>query len=405
MFKIDNYMFKQWLINEIKTEPHMPYIYQAMEDLSNLEKKIHAGLHILKLASKIERSHNRDYLRDILHFPYNIPIKTSDYGDKRYSQQIKDAVEYADIVKTWSKNVKDAFERLYVSNKIDYKPILKFLGTEYEGEKGTYIDNLINNVATDGSAFSGQFEDKDLKGLSQAQSVEILRKAKVLVQTIYKYYKEIEKFEEKIKLSVDSKDRKVDKYWGRKEGDKGFSDIPPNYKNIETLFHATPYLKEIQSQGFKLDTEKALGGNTEDAISFTADFNVAKAIVKSLREAIAIAKGQMSPEKIIIKMKSEGMDLNDNQAYKDYMRAKALNKKDDINHAWNLFKYYLALSKKRYDPLFFAVYPENFVNLDPRNVGVVASKVDMTKIKNYLQSMEEYRVPLDAILSSKIIRV
>ena len=72
---------------------------------------------------------------------------------------------------------------------------------------------------------------------------------------------------------------------------------------------------------------------------------------------------------------------------------------NDRKEAFSLYRRYLSWSDKRYDPLFFGVDLRHFESMDEGNVGVVSAKVDMTKVIGYHQAMEEYRAPLDAILS------
>jgi hypothetical protein len=71
---------------------------------------------------------------------------------------------------------------------------------------------------------------------------------------------------------------------------------------------------------------------------------------------------------------------------------------NDKKEAFDLYRKYLAWSDKRYDPLFFGVNINSFESMDEGNVGVVAAKVEMTKVISYHQSMEEYRAPIDSIL-------
>jgi hypothetical protein len=71
---------------------------------------------------------------------------------------------------------------------------------------------------------------------------------------------------------------------------------------------------------------------------------------------------------------------------------------------FEMYKRYLAYTKKRYNPVFFMTDINSFKNLDINNIGVLASKVDINKTINYLDSMEEYRVPPSAILQTWKVR-
>src|SRR3972149_5886976 len=155
----------------------------------------------------------------------------------------------------------------------------------------------------------------------------------------------------------------------------------PKTKEVEILYHATPFLREIQATGLKVSDQKALGGDTSGGISFTASFEVAKEIVRNFREVIAIAKGQKTPEQIILKAKSQGVDLSNTSPYRDYMHQKQLDSMgikrkeeiyyDDRYYAFELFRHFIAVAPHRYNPLFFGVRVDDFENFDPRNVGVI----------------------------------
>jgi len=111
---------------------------------------------------------------------------------------------------------------------------------------------------------------------------------------------------------------------------------------------------------------------------------------------------------VIRKAKAEGMDVEKFSAYRQYVMGKERAESDynsQRHHAWMLYRSYLGESRLRYDPLFYSVSIEDFENMDPRNVGVIAAKVNMSTVTEYLPSMEEYRVPVKGIISHKIVKV
>lgn len=212
------------------------------------------------------------------------------------------------------------------------------------------------------------------------------------------------------------------------------SVIPPsNLRDSEILYHATPFVKEILSQGYKtkdqLGNREMLGGDTSGGISFTADINIAREIARCLREVILIAQGKIKINDIIKMVKADrnhttssskgGMwPLEDfisgairNKSRKEFQKqhpelAKKLPSQSELyeisspKEVFQMYKRYLAYTKRRYDPVFFLSSIESFKGLDVNNVGVLASKVEVSKVIKYLDSMEEYRVPPDGVLKT-----
>lgn len=210
------------------------------------------------------------------------------------------------------------------------------------------------------------------------------------------------------------------------------SDLSPDHKEIEVLYHATPFVKEIIANGFKLKEElgniNVVGGETEGAISFTADIKIAKAIVDCIREAIRIAKGEFTLGQIIQIIKKE--KLMNNRLVTDWIqdmkyRAKQMKKQKRIAEegptdtekmfndyhmyeipeirkvTFELYTKYLAVANARYNPAFFGVTWKTFENMDVNNTGILACKVDMKQNVRYLSSMEEFRIKKEGILSVK----
>ena len=79
----------------------------------------------------------------------------------------------------------------------------------------------------------------------------------------------------------------------------------------------------------------------------------------------------------------------------------------DEHHAFELLRALLSYGhsqNKRYNPVFFGVDINDFKGVDQNQVRVLSCKVDMTKVHEYLSSMEEYRVPPEAVLSCRRLR-
>ena len=185
-------------------------------------------------------------------------------------------------------------------------------------------------------------------------------------------------------------------------------ETPPKSENVETLYHATINADKINSSGFIKDYEntEGLGGSVKlksgkPGISFTADLYVAKEVARCLKEAIMICNDEIDANDILEWSKDKDQLLDS---------LKSINNHKDLTSkvaVFDLYKIYLAYN--RYDPVFFGS-SENFINIfsgkSTSDVGIIAASVDMTnKDIMYLSSMEEYRVPVESVLSiEKVIR-
>lgn len=409
--------FKNWIISEIKT-PQIDnnFISNSIVKLKELETKLRAAPDIIKKAEIIEK--DQRHSRKIEDLWYFTPLKTKQflkrsYDNKPYSGELEDLLSYAEIQ---GANVNRQIQFI-----LDYKgtrkddPVWKerfrqnfidLFGKEYsDGSGGSYIDNVIDELRD-----SKDLIDDDYP-YTYSQAIETLKQTKRIFIDLQKYISLVEKVESHFQAKLELYQRLAQKYYN---GDARSGDIPPQTKEVEVLYHATPYIKEILTSGLKVGEKQSLGGNTENKISFTSSFQVAKEIARCFREVIAIGKGQMTPDQVILKAKSERVDLSTTDPYRSYYRQKELDRLGlprkegryytDKYFAFELYRYFLAFAHHRYDPLFFGVTAEDFEHLDPKNVGVIAAKVDMSKIGTYLSSMEEYRIPPEAVLSFKVIR-
>ena len=185
---------------------------------------------------------------------------------------------------------------------------------------------------------------------------------------------------------------------------------PPEIEDVETLYHATIHAKTLARTGFSLKVPKTegIGGAQGDrrgrpAISFTSDLYVANQVARALKEAVMIAKGKLKYHQVRDWAKREGIE-----GKVDY----AVKTQDDISDPiWKAFNYYsnyLDFSK-RYNPVFFGIN-KSVMNVWKRtnesNIGVIAAEINMAEPNiKYLPSMQEYRVPPEAVIKiTKLIR-
>jgi hypothetical protein len=215
-------------------------------------------------------------------------------------------------------------------------------------------------------------------------------------QNIMKLLKEVFDLEHKLKAYMERIQLNKERQWNSTG-----EDIKPKHEGTETLYHATIAADAIINGGFKTRAELghngALGGGPSDVVSFTADLRIAKEISKNLRIVVRIAKGLIKPEEILKMAADDNVDISRFDAPRSYARHKT----DDPKMTYELFRSFLAqahFDNKHYDPLFFDVSLDDLKNVDERQIGVLACKVDMSQVKDYLTSMEEYRAPPSAVL-------
>lgn len=179
-------------------------------------------------------------------------------------------------------------------------------------------------------------------------------------------------------------------------------------ESTETLYHTTVNAKTLLKTGFttkfdQLKTEGIGGSNLDKkgnpSISFTSDIFVAKEILRCLKEAILIAKGQLDFYEIKTWALQEGLDETISNHFVGFPEDKTTWTPDET---FSYYRYYLALSKLRYDPLF--VNTGDIMKLlstkQPEDVGILVCKINMTDPAiSYFQSMEEYRVPPGSVIS------
>ena len=191
----------------------------------------------------------------------------------------------------------------------------------------------------------------------------------------------------------------------------GIGEVPPPSENEEILYHASINADKIFENGFSTSPAKieGLGGSTstkthgKHGISFTADLYIAKEIARCLKEAIMIANNEINGFDILEWSDDKNKLLESTKS----IYGSNLDLTEPVD-SFKLYTVYLSYSK-RYDPVFFGDH-ENMINTfkqkSPQDVGIIAAKINM-KDPNilYLQSMLEYRVPTESVISiEKLIK-
>jgi hypothetical protein len=334
-----------------------------------------------------ENKYNQEFLQDLSKQAYELEKDYCLSAEKRFYDN---AVSYIDHIKyilqesyyTPSVRIKN----ISASNCYDVNDYLKKYNTIFirvtdnEDHKKNYFDayqdflNILNTTDV-ADLCSQEHYDKTIK---------LFKTIEKLVNDFQEYVKNMQIVNQKYKT--------------RCQVALNRDKLLP-HEDFETLYHATSNLPSILSQGFKykkeLTSPTGLGGGVEDLISFTSNPNIAKVIVSALKQAVKIAKGEISSEDVIKRYKRLNLitekDIEDQK--RDY--------KDDKRIAFELFR--LANLRRdekglRYDPWFGFHNFETFANTNPNDIGIIKAKIDMSKVKSYHPAEEEYRVPKEAIV-------
>ena len=191
---------------------------------------------------------------------------------------------------------------------------------------------------------------------------------------------------------------------------------PENLDSVETMYHATTAYRAILAEGFKtreqLESTGALGlGGAVRGISFTASLEIAREIKYGIEALRDFMRGPRTAAWLRDWGRKHGMtDEVWEEASKgdesSYGKIKDPEARLDPNRAMALFKRVMSTLDWHglvYDPLFFMVrHPERFGDLDERDIGIIEAKVDTAAPGlMHLSAMEEWRVPIPAIIEYK----
>lgn len=362
----------------INVPPHMPqqWLKNVYEKAKHLEKRL-TNPYIISDAANVESREIREkhYFQKLERqsLPYLFKDMLADRSDLMTQR-----INYYDLVKDDPGYSIKAFRNI---NLYDYYNA----GNDY-GEGGMLDDWLstyeeLQSERYDQDELVGYVEDGTLNEYQYRK----LKNAMIVSDAIANYLK----FSKQVAKNMQAID------------ERARSQSVPSHDPVETLYHATPFVREILSDGFKTKEEvghEVLGGATDKAISFTADYNIAEAIVDSLIDVIRISKGSLSLGELLMIARAEGIDVRDFKSFlQDYKYYKKQGKATDSEVAFEFYKHYLMHSKTRYNPMFFGVTVDSFKHLKESNVGIIAADVDMAGVVRYLRAMEEYRVPVKAI--------
>lgn len=229
-------------------------------------------------------------------------------------------------------------------------------------------------------------------------------KAKQAVESfisIFNFYKRINLISNRILKVLDETDN-------RSNYAHNIEKYRPKHDDIETLYHVSIHCGYIIKNGFQdVKPEEFRGvGNfgNQELISFTHNLVIAQTILRAFREIWMIVHGQLDLSTIFSWAEKDGVDKNDlvkmyGGNFKNIMKEKL----KDIDFVLNIYRYYLALSKTRMDPVIVNLDELGKVmkTIEYKEIGIVECEVELNDNETYHYGEYEFRVKPSQILSVK----
>ena len=184
----------------------------------------------------------------------------------------------------------------------------------------------------------------------------------------------------------------------------GLEKWRPEHGEVETLYHASTHCPEILRDGFlkeKPDDRRGLGnfGGDQNGISFTHEVEIARNIMRYLKEIWMIAHGQLTSKQLLQWADAEKIDKK--QIYSHI--GKPLTAHMSIDDTVKLHRCIISLSKIRTDPVITnpELTLENMKRRSLSDIGVLACECRLTGQDEYLYGESEFRLAADRVISVK----
>ncbi len=181
---------------------------------------------------------------------------------------------------------------------------------------------------------------------------------------------------------------------------------PPSSEDVEVLYHASPEVDKLLSQGFSTESSyedrKGLGGGSAGGVSFTHDYDIARTIMRTLRDVASIARGDLGSNQVMQWWRDDMPDKLKDTLEND-AEFRAFDPQDPY-WVFKLYNKYLWLNPGvRDNPVLSQTnreWFERFKNIDPKDIGIIAARVNVKHPEtDYLPAEREFRVPPEAIVS------
>lgn len=193
---------------------------------------------------------------------------------------------------------------------------------------------------------------------------------------------------------------------------QGSHKYRPEHEEIETLYHATAYVREILRDGFqaeKPEKRKGVGNLGQQAsISFTHDLEIARNIMRSFKEIWMIAHHQLTMPQIMSWGRAEGIEDDMKRMWgNDTSKPMPLGKDADPNDVVKMYRHWIALSKTRDNPMLIS--PWEIVDMmktrDLKDIGVISCEAKLEKTDEYRFAEAEFRLSADRVIFGTIKQV
>jgi len=418
--------FRQWLINELRSPPHMPlpYFENKLQTIKTLEQRlIGFPAWLENEAAEFFYNFTGKSAYRYLRVPYEIVNKLPGKDESRYtfeafSSRLARFLEYLKFDNTygWFKYLKGVLPfgekdtvRDVMMRDDDFQKIDTFLRESPQ---------LIKDIQSDADFLKGgsRYDPSD-NWPSLQEAIQYVQKAVQGFQDIRLLLRELHDLDTKTRALVSEQQWASGVDYGQTDRHK--RDTKP----IEVLYHATANVRQILQDGLKsrseLDGKGKLGGGVSDLVSFTSDLQIAVAIANALITAAKVVNGEITFQDIMDRAVKQGVDLTGSQPYRDLQmdqkrresgwkpEGKFAYMHQDESYAFSLLRYYLGRAQEKnilYDPFFSNVDIKDLEGLDEKEIGVVACRVKMDNAK-FEAGMQEFRVPSRDILRCKKLNV
>lgn len=181
----------------------------------------------------------------------------------------------------------------------------------------------------------------------------------------------------------------------------------PEHGEVETLYHATAFVKEILRDGFSAEKPKERVGvgnfGHQEVISFSHDLEISRNIMRAFKELWMIAHHQLTGPQILSWARAEGIEDGIKQSWGgiEGNRPLPVGRNANPHEVAKLYRYWLSHSKLRDDPML--IYPWEIVdmlkNRQLSDIGVLACQVRLEQTDEYRFAEAEFRLPADRVLS------
>lgn len=211
----------------------------------------------------------------------------------------------------------------------------------------------------------------------------------------------------KLQKIYDDLNKKVNVLHHRKDYSWRAEKYRPEHDEIELLYHATIYTKEILKNGFSAERpieRKGVGNfGLQKTISFTHNLETARTIMRSFKEVWMIVHGQLTTSQILDWCKKENVYDKVISLWKSLYGSSLPNRLSYPQDIIKLYKCWLVYSKLRTCP--------GMVNMDELvdamkdrtidDIGILECNVKLSQDDEYMFAEDEFRVSPDKVLTIK----